>query len=124
MARLQVAVFIDMILRCVMSKPWAANMPLKVPVGKYSEEKRLKLGYHWAKTVSLAHTGVENLAKVRGFEDSDEVADETLEQALDLTRLAKLKKTRSDPADPGPFKRGDEVTVVRKMTWNLPQVGK
>ena len=37
MARLQVAVFIDMILRCVMSKPWAANMPLKVPVGKYSE---------------------------------------------------------------------------------------
>ena len=78
------------------------------------------MGYHWAKTVELAHTGVENLAKVLGFADSDEVADETLEQELDLTRLAKLKKTHSGLAGPGPFKRGDEVTVVRKMTWKTP----
>ena len=73
-----------MISRCILSKPWPTNMPTKLPVGKYSEDKRQKLGYHWAKGVELANPAVENLAKVLGFADSEEAADEALDQELDL----------------------------------------
>ena len=63
MARLQVANFMDMLLMCILSKPWSANLPVKLPAGKYTEDKHQQLGYHWANRVELAFPGVENLTK-------------------------------------------------------------
>ena len=41
-ARLQVAVFVDMILRSIFPKPWPNDMNTKLPIGRYSEEKHQK----------------------------------------------------------------------------------
>ena len=51
MARVQVAHFMDMVIRCLLSKPWSADMPGKLPAGKYTEDKRKQLGFLWAKHV-------------------------------------------------------------------------
>ena len=51
MARLQVAYFIDMAMRCLLSKQWSADRPCKLPAGKYTEDKRKHLGFLWAKSV-------------------------------------------------------------------------
>ena len=51
MARLQVARFMDMVIRCLLSKHWSADMPGKLPQGKYTEDKRKQLGFLWAKSV-------------------------------------------------------------------------
>ena len=43
-----------------------------------------------------------------------------------LVSIRDLKKVGSEGPDPdfGPhFARGDEVTVVRRTTWNIPQKG-
>ena len=123
LARLQVAHFMDTVIRCILSKPWSAKRPIKLTVGKYTEDKRQQLGYHWANSVELAFPGVENLAKDLGFAEpaGSSKADETGDQELDLQGLAKLKRTDSEPEAPANvFKRGDEVTVLKKMTWHLP----
>ena len=44
MARLQVAQFMDMVIRCLLSKQWSANMPIKLGAGKYSDDKRKHVG--------------------------------------------------------------------------------
>ena len=113
----------DMAIRCILSKPWSAKRPIKLPVGKYTEDKRQQLGYHWANSLSLEIPGVENLAKDLGFAEpaGSSKADETGDQELDLQGLAKLKRTSSEPEAPASIvKRGDQVTVTKKMTWNLP----
>ena len=123
MARIQVAHFMDAVLRCILSKPWSAARPIKLPVGKYTEDKRQQLGYHWANSVSLEWPGLENLAKDLGFAEpaGSSKADESGDHELDLQGLAKLKRTSSEPeALASNFKRGDQVTVTKKMTWNLP----
>ena len=51
MARLQVAYFMDMAMRCLLSKQWSADRPCKLPAGKYTEDKRKHLGFLWAKSV-------------------------------------------------------------------------
>ena len=50
-ARLQVAHFMDMVMRALMSKPWSADRPCKLPAGKYTDDKHKHLGFLWAKSV-------------------------------------------------------------------------
>ena len=68
--------------------------------------------------------GVENLAKDLGFTEppgSSKETDESGDLELDLQGLAKLKRSSSEPEVlAGKFKRGDQVTVVKKMAWHLP----
>ena len=44
MVRLQSVVFLDMVIRCILPKPWSAKRPIKLTVGKYTEDKRQQLG--------------------------------------------------------------------------------
>ena len=123
MARIQVAHFMDAVLRRSLSKPWCLSKPIKLPVGKYTEDKRQQLGYLRANSVSLEWPGLENLAKDLGFAEParSSKADESGDHELDLQGLAKLKRTDSEPEAPASlFKRGDEVTVLKKTTWHLP----
>ena len=51
MAILQVADFMDMVMRCLLSKQWSADRPCKLLAGKYTEDKRKHLGFLWAQSV-------------------------------------------------------------------------
>ena len=50
-AKLQVVHFMDMVLRCLLSKQWSAERPCKLLAGKYTEDKRKHLGFLWANSV-------------------------------------------------------------------------
>ena len=125
LARLDIQVFVDLILRCLFNKPWPQVEPkLNLPVGKFSVEKIEDLATHWAKLVDLKHPGL-NFAETPGLQQSTKTHEETKE--VDLGGLIELKRSSSegtDPVDMGPMvTRGDEVTVVRRMSWALPQKG-
>ena len=123
-ARLDLAVLADLIMRCVFAKPWPEdhqNLLAKICVGKFSAEKIKTLSVLWASWIEkkypekhFAHDA--GLAKAEILEDKEEV---------DLEGLTILKRHPSDPLhDLVPkFKRGDEVTVVRRMSWVVPRAG-
>ena len=90
-ARLQVAVFVDMIIRSILPKPWAKDMNIKLPIGRHSEETHQKMGHIWAKLVEEAHPEVESLSKVCGFAAYDDETDDSLGRELDLEKVTKLK---------------------------------
>ena len=54
-------------------------------------------------------------------------ADDEEEEAqpeVNLAALRTLHKVESDPQVPHVFKRGDLVTVIRRMSWTIPRKGK
>jgi hypothetical protein len=122
-ARLELAVYMDLILRCLFSKPWPLLDPkVTLNVGKFSVEKIGDLGVQWARTVDLKHPDL-GFAEAAGLQ---ETLDDSVEEAkeVDLGGLRQAKRTSSDGPEPdlGPkFQRGDQVTVVRRMSWALPQ---
>ena len=126
-ARLEMTVYIDLILRALFGKPWPLNMvpPVSMAVGNpgLTEAKILNLGIHWAQVVEATHPGT-SFAKLAGLEPaSTEPEDPDDSQVVDLGSLRELKASGSDapePKAPAGFKRGDAVTVVKKMTWHLP----
>jgi hypothetical protein len=122
-ARLEVAVYIDLILRCLFSKPWPRVEPkVSLPVGKFGNDKIQDLGIEWAKMVDLKFPDM-NFAEASGLKGEEQESQEDLKQ-LDLECLRELKKCSSAGPDPdlGPkFSRGDEVTVVRRMSWTIAQ---
>ena len=117
--------YIDMIIRCIFNKPWPHVDPkLPLPVGRFSVEKIVDLGLHWAKIVDLKHPGI-NFAEVAGLQSEAKTPEDSKE--LDLQCLRKAKRTSSDGPEPDvcpKFKRGDEVTMVRRMSWCIPQAEK
>ena len=122
-AHLEMTVYIDLIMRCLFSKNWPVNLEpkLTIPVGKFAEEKIQSLGVHWAKVLDLKHPSL-GFAKASGLQD--ESKDETVPD-VDLEGLRSLKRNPSSGPDPDvpKFTRGDAVTVVRRMSWSLPQKG-
>ena len=122
-ARLEITAYMDLIIRCLFNKPWPeSDVPLKAPVGKFSEEKIKALGIHWAKKVDLSNPGI-GFAEAAGLQETGEQPDEDSQMAVDLGNLRNLKRSVSGGPDPdnNQFKRGDAVTVIRRMSWLLPQ---
>ena len=99
--------------------------PVSLPVGKpgLTDAKILSLGIHWARVVEASHPGT-SFAKSAGLEPaSTEVEDPDDSHVVDLGGLRELKPSgsnASEPKDLAEFKRGDAVTVAKKMTWHLP----
>lgn len=124
-ARLEMAVYIDLVLRCLFAKCWPVLEPkITLPVGKYDQAKVETLGRVWAKIVNLKYPE-SSFAATAGLEEQAEETQED-QQELDLVALRELKRNPSGgpEVDEGPkFSRGDQVTVVRKVTWKLPQKG-
>ena len=56
LARLQVAHCMDTVIRCILPKPWSAARPIKLTVGKYTEDKRQQLGGTIGPTVWNLHS--------------------------------------------------------------------
>ena len=122
-ARLELSVYCDLIIRCLLGKPWPLDLEIKLtlPLGRFSADKTLQLGKFWAKLVDKRHPEM-NFGKQTGLLVEDE-GDETLKQEVSVENIRALKKTASDPVpDLTPkFARGNAVTVIRKMTWSVPQ---
>ena len=120
-ARLEVTTLIGLVLRCMFAKPWPENMVPKValPVGKFSEEKIKAILIQWAKIVDKNHPTLKfaDLADLHPAADVDHEGS----QEVELEGLKVLKRNDSGGPEPdGPkFKRGDEVTVIRRMSWNI-----
>ena len=74
--------------------------------------------------MDASHPGT-SFAKRAGLEPvSDEKEDPEDSQVVDLGGLRELKHSGSDAPDPKvlpEFKRGDAVTVTKKMTWHVPR---
>ena len=108
--------------RCLFNKAWPlTEPPITLPVGKFSAEKVKLLGPSWAAILSKQHT--KDIADKLGFSAPEEVHEDN-EKEVDLTGIRGLKRTCSagaDPETPQGFKRGDKVTVMRKVTWEIPQ---
>ena len=123
-AKLEITAFFDLIIRSLFCRAWPPMEPrVALPVGKFSEEKIQSLAVHWAKVVDTKHPTVHfaNLANLE-----DKVAeDPSNKQEVKLEGLRSLKGRLSDGPEPVAclFKRGDKVTVIRRMTWFLPQKG-
>ena len=117
-ARTYLALYIILILRSILGKPWPLDCPFKVsvPAGRHSEERVRALGKCWA-------SWIDSLHKESNFGTSSGLAlvetSEELQESVDLSDLRALKRIRSEPDAP-PFERGDEVTVVRRMSWPIP----
>ena len=90
--------------------------------GKFTAEKIQDLAVHWAKVLDKKHPTLDFATKLN-LEPPKEREDPAETQEMGLEGLRDLNRTLSEGPDPDtcPFKRGDEVTVVRRMSWVLPQ---
>jgi hypothetical protein len=129
-ARLELQVYIDLILRCLLNKPWPEHLKAimsKVPIGKFSSEKILDLGVVWAKYIDDKNP-MMNFAIASGL--VGEVLEEEDSQNVELRPLRVLRARVSDEKPSGSgdvtisFKLHDEVTVWKRMTWVVPVEGK
>ena len=126
-ARLEVAVYIGMIMRCLFAKPWPLVEPrVLLPVGKFSAEKIKDLAHSWAKVVDHRHPSL-NFAASTGLlvEDKESLMQrEEDSKELNLDPIRKVTRCLSDGPEPdlgSKFTKGDEVTVTRRVSWVIPQ---
>ena len=115
-ARLAVSDYINLVVRCILCKPWPKDMKISLPVGKYSDEKVLELGGCWAQTVDLKHPHVSFAEKAGLNKFLNDEQKELDSQEVNLEGCRKLRRDLSGGPDPstGPkFKKGDKVTVVK-----------
>ena len=127
-AHLMFASYMILLIRCLLAKPWPENLSqlLKgITTGKFSAEKIDKLGCAWSKFVDKEHPGI-NFSRASGLyiHEATDDADEDME--VNLKNLKSLKRTASEPLDSDlvTFKIKDEVTVIRRMSWQVPRAGK
>ena len=115
-----------MIIMCLFAKPWPIVEPkVALNVGKFSVEKIKELGPCWAKVVDLRHPGIDFVASVgllvkeeKSLEKEEEIKE------VDIGCLGQVTKSFSDGPDPDlvpTCKRGDDVAVIKRMTWTDPQ---
>ena len=78
----------------------------------------------WAKYLDCKYTDLNSAEASELIEAPEEDKEETKEVKLESIRvLTKVVSEGPVPALGLKFARGDEVTVVRRTTWNIPQKG-
>ena len=123
-ARIELADYMILIIRCLLAKPWPAdNQGIKMGktrTGQFSVEKIKNLGVLWAKRVDQDFPELSLGLKADLLEEEEEEAE--AEEVMDLGQIRSLKRRESESKEPSckNFKRGDQVTVVRRMTWTFP----
>ena len=116
----------DLVSRCLFAKPWPFVEPkVTLSVGKFSVEKIGELGQCWAKVVDLRHPGINFVASAGLLVNDRKSLDKEEEiKEVDIGGLRQVTKSFSDGTDPDldpKFKRGDDVTVIKRTTWTIPQ---
>ena len=129
-ARLDFGVFADFVVRSMLCKPWPSEhkaLLARTPVGKYTAEKFQLLLIHWASWVDMEYPSSE-FSKVADLAKPETLETQEDDDHVDLGALTILKRNPSDSVSGEVlpkylFKRGDEVTFVRRMTWTVPRPG-
>ena len=122
-ARLELSAYMDLIIRCLVSKPFPPSLRVSLPTGKFSAEKVTDLGVVWAKSVDSKYPDM-NFAAESGLLRALNEDDHDGEQ-VELQNFRALKRTASEACDADDdFKKGDRVTVIRRMSWTIPVEGK
>ena len=116
------AVYLDLINRCLFPKPWPALAFTKVPLpkGQFSQEKIWDLGVAWATYLDCKYTDL-NFAEASELKEAPEDDQEETKE-VNLEGIRVLRKVVSEGPVPDlvpKFARGDEVTVVRRVTWRF-----
>ena len=82
------------------------------------------MGPCWAKLVDLRHPDI-NFAASAGLLDKKSLEKDAEIKGVDRGGLKQVTKSFSDGPDPDldpKYKRGDDVTVIKRMTWTIPQL--
>ena len=120
-------VYIDMIMRCLFAKPWPLVEPrVLLPVGKFTAEKIKDLGPSWAKVVDHRHPSLDFAASAGLLSEDKEslIQREEDNKELNLDPIRKVTRSLSDGPEPdlgSKFKKGDEVTITRRVSWVIVQ---
>ena len=129
-ARLELQVYVDLIIRCQFAKPWPEDLAVSCPIstGKFGAEKVKGLGIFWGTLLDRNHPQ-EGFAEALGLVGSTDPGEEGKEEdaGLDLSevrRLRRLRKTASTPSEEAPpapqldlttdLKPNEEVTVINR----------
>ena len=92
-ARLELAIYMDLIIRCLLAKPWpVGTFQIKLPVGRFSAEKVFDLGVIWAQHVDWKHPALD-FAKTSGLVANDTRVSEDASEMVNLENARVLKKT-------------------------------
>ena len=124
-ARLELSVLMDLVIRCLLAKPWPEPLQMKkMTIGKFSNEKLRALAIIWGRYIDNHYPDLNFALEAQLLPEKED--DEAEKEEVDLQLMRTLKKTISDPSSSGSssFKRGDLVTVVRRMSWTVPRANK
>ena len=99
-ARLEMAVYLDLVIRCLFSKPWPTLAFTKVTLnkGQFSQEKIWDLGVAWAKYLDCKYTDLNFAEASELIEAPEEDKEETKE--VNLEGIKNLRKVVSEGPDP------------------------
>ena len=96
---------------------------MTLSAGKFSVKKIEELGPRWDKVAGLRHPGINFVASV-GLLDEKSLEKEEEMKEVDFGGLREVTKSSSDGPDPDldpKFKRGDDVPMIKRMTWTSPR---
>lgn len=126
LAKLDVAVYIDLVLRCLFNKPWPTKREphVKIPIDKLSKGKVKDLGLCWANTVDLKHIGLGGAATAGPLDEKmDPAQKEESNKEVDHQIRRQPQKGLNDCPSPdigSEFQARDEVLVQRRISWCIP----
>ena len=101
-ARIELADYMILIIRCLLAKPWPAdNQGIqmgKTKTGQFSVEKIKNLGVLWAKRVDQDFPELSLGLKADLLEEEEEEAE--AEEVMDLGQIRSLKRRESESKEP------------------------
>ena len=103
-ARLELTEYMNLVVRCLFAKAWPENLELKLPVGKFSQEKVKSLGVFWAQLVDLRNPGLGFATAAGLAPEAVTEPDPEASRAVDLGGLRELTRSVSGGHDPAPCK--------------------
>ena len=124
-ALLDLAALADLIIRCLLGKPWPEELKTflgKQAIGRFSVEKVQSLKVSWATWIDQKY-GDGTFAQKAGLKPLVQ-AEEVPVVFLDLAKLgSEAVASEEEAIEVWQFQRGDDVTTTRRMTWSLPRAG-
>ena len=122
-ARLEFLTYADMLLRCLLAKPFRPEHHCKLPTGKFSQEKALELAKIWASKVDERYPAMD-FGKDAGFVCEVLKEDGQEDLMVDLGKLKDNHKGDGRAPDQGPqdglgFKSGDKIKVLHRFSWHI-----
>ena len=116
-ARIEVFNYADLLIRCLFAKAFPLEAHCKISTGKLTQAKAKDLAVFWASKINERYPDL-CFPKEAGLEDLGGGPSSDKSQVVELTSL--ISSSASGPQDGLGLRPGDEVTVTRRFSWNIP----